>query len=137
MSEDEIFEKFKEIDPDFGKGNRLVKDKNNRLNFPKWTGISPKRKMVNLKIDSILLTSQLIYDIFILGITDSSQRPKCPICGKSCKYSSINDGYSKTCGSVDCCKNQSVIQFINCGLIMIIENSNLIHIKNGLVKKRI
>ena len=60
--------------------------------------------MVNLKIDSILLTSQLIYDIFILGITDSSQRPKCPICGKSCKYSSINDGYSKTCGSVDCCK---------------------------------
>lgn len=37
------------------------------------------------------------YDEYILGIDNSLNRPKCPICGKECKFINISLGYNMTC----------------------------------------
>lgn len=106
MTDEIIFKKFGELDPDFGKGNRISKI-NDRFIFPEWTKISPRKKMLNIKINGILLNSQMVYDIFILGITNIDQRPKCPICGKPCIYINFKSGYTKTCNS-DSCYRESI-----------------------------
>lgn len=107
MSEEEIFKILVSLDPDSGKKNRIIINNEDKIILPEWTKVKPKRKLINTKIENITVNSQILYDIFVLGLTDISQRPKCPICGKPCKYSNFNRGYSKTCGN-EMCTNQSI-----------------------------
>lgn len=48
------------------------------------------------------MNSQIWYDRHALGIDDSSDRPKCPYCGKERAWISIYAGYRPTCGSKEC-----------------------------------
>lgn len=53
------------------------------------------------------LKSQILYDIFELGINSEKDRPRCPFCGKPAKYYMYSYGYYTTCGDQQC-KNQRV-----------------------------
>ena len=45
-------------------------------------------------------TTQIYYDIVVLGLTDESQRPKCEVCGKENKFNGMVHGYSTNCSDV-------------------------------------
>lgn len=51
---------------------------------------------------------QLYYDIICLGLVSIFDRPRCIICGKTCEFTKIYLGYSKTCSS-DCRKSYKSI----------------------------
>lgn len=106
MSETDLFKSIISRDPTPGKQNRLKIISHNVIEVPGW--------FLGNSINSILITfgelkrkynitTQILYDILELGLTDISQRPKCPICEKTCKFSGISvGGYYKTCGNSDC-----------------------------------
>lgn len=50
------------------------------------------------------ITSQLIYDILVLGLTKIDDRPKCPICGKPIRFR--NNLIGKYCGYGKTCSNK-------------------------------
>ena len=61
-----------------------------------------KYKLLNRKLYSVGITPQILYDIGVLGLKNTKDRPKCS-CGKYCKFGrSFNDGYRKTCGDKNC-----------------------------------
>lgn len=45
------------------------------------------------------MTSQVYFDLVILGITKIEDRPKCKICGKSVKFGGLFEGYDTTCSN--------------------------------------
>lgn len=55
---------------------------------------------------SIGITVQTFYDVAILGLTDINQRPKCPICNKTCKFKFLSVGYLVTCNNSSCVKEK-------------------------------
>ena len=58
-------------------------------------------------------TTQLYYDIIVLGLIDESQRPKCRICGSDLKFDCISHGgYPATC-SKECHKELKRLDYLN------------------------
>lgn len=57
------------------------------MNFPKQLQ----------KYSKIPITSQIYYDIIILGITNQMNRPKCPICKNILNFDCLSHGYPVTC----------------------------------------
>lgn len=64
----------------------------------KW--VNSKRLKLSLK--EIGISTQDYYDKYVLEILDSSERPKCPYCGKECIFIEIGKGYRTTCGDEEC-----------------------------------
>lgn len=59
----------------------------------RWFKALPAARILN----KLGINIQSWYDRNVLRISDASQRPKCPICGKDCSFLNISKGYLKTC----------------------------------------
>ena len=107
MSEADLFKKFLSLKPsDEGKlldAVKIVQHKNRNVEvFKRYSWMDPgkdekyigKEKFIKYTLNKIGISFQIYYDIVVLGLTDISQRPKCPICGKECKFSGK---YNLTC----------------------------------------
>jgi hypothetical protein len=108
MTEEEIFKKLLSRNPNPGTKNSLIRE-NNLYKIPGWVFGSKenyleiKYKLLNRTLIKHGFTSQIFWDIYVLGLTNIDQRPKCPICNSSLKFQGIAfGGYYKTCGSRDC-----------------------------------
>lgn len=109
MLDDEvkIFTNFLLKDPTPGKTNRLIR-KGKIYQIPGWVFdkteefIEIPYKALNRRLIKIGFNSQIVYDILVLGLTDLSNRPKCPICNNPIRFESLNRGYFKTCGNSSC-----------------------------------
>lgn len=99
-TEEELFNELLKKDPNPGIPGRLIV-KNGKATIPGWIINKPD-------IDSITIlncnipkdtgfSSQLVYDILQLGLTDVNNRPKCWICNKSAMFLSLAKGYGKGC----------------------------------------
>lgn len=64
----------------------------------------PKSRVVSF-LSKYGISFQVYYDVVVLGLTSINQRPKCPICGKDCKFSYRLKTYLNYCG--DSCKGKS------------------------------
>lgn len=108
LSEEEQFKWFSSRDPNPGEKNRILyKDKH--FEFPDWVRDGEVKKTSSLKIKGgVIISSRVLYDVLVLGLEKfDDERPKCPVCGKPCKYKDIRIGYSKTCGDLKCI-NESI-----------------------------
>lgn len=103
-----MFDNIISKDPTPGIKNRLLLD-GDYLLIPNWmTGTNepdgyfrvPKHgtKKFYKKYN---LNNKILYDILVLGLTDINDRPKCPVCGKECKFRrnllGEYSGYSSHC----------------------------------------
>lgn len=106
------FNKLLKIDPNPGQKNRCHRI-DNILYVPGWVfGKEPnevevKYKKLNKVFNSIGYSTQLIYDILNLGLTNISDRPVCPICDKPTTFNNFWLGYTKTCKDYEC-RRQSI-----------------------------
>ena len=90
MTEFEIFYNLLQKDPLPGTKNRVFRI-NTDFILPGWIFDEEKDvligyKSANRKFSNIGLTSQIVYDILVLGLTDIKNRPKCPICEGESKF---------------------------------------------------
>lgn len=112
MKEKDIFNKLLSKDPTPGIKNRIIRD-NNQFKIPGWVFDSEKDFVfIKLKsINRIMLkhgfSSQILYDILILGLISIDDRPKCLICSKPSKFQNFTRGYYKTCGEKTCISKMS------------------------------
>lgn len=70
------------------------------INSSKLT-FSPKSNIIKF-LKAYDISFQVYYDIVVLGLTSPDQRPKCPICGKVCKFSYKTKSYLSYCDSLSC-----------------------------------
>ena len=89
----------------------MIKSKNSRFYLlnDKWVSSCSLGRELN----KIGLTIQEWYDTNILEISSPDERPKCPICGKECRFISIPGGYSLTCKNKECVNKLHGIHFSN------------------------
>lgn len=64
------------------------------------------------------ITSQIYYDLVILGITNIMDRPKCLVCGNFVKFRGLFEGYKSVC-SEECFKKLSCDRIISYGKLSI------------------
>lgn len=69
--------------------------------FPKWMSGKTEDewislKMLNKSLKLLGIDNQEYYDVMVLSISDSKDRPKCP-CGTYTRYCSPTIGYRKYC----------------------------------------
>lgn len=101
------FNSLLKIDPNPGEKNRCHRI-GNVLYVPGWVfgkeldKVEVKYKKVNRVFEGIGYSTQLIYDILSLGLTDINDRPICPICGKPTTFNNFWLGYTKTCKDFKC-----------------------------------
>lgn len=107
MTEIEMFSILNSINPTPGVSN-LARREGNIWILPGWVSgseekeIKVKFKRIKHLARSIGVSDRVLYDVLQLGLTDISQRPKCPICGKERKFDSFGRGYGATCSSKSC-----------------------------------
>lgn len=108
MSDKEMFNMLLSRNPNPGKKNDLVR-KDEVYKIPGWVFESSeevleiKSRLLTNFIGKHNLTSQIFWDVYVLGLTDIEQRPKCPICGADLIFRGIpKGGYGKICGSITC-----------------------------------
>lgn len=94
-------------DPTPGAKNRVSRNLDGSFILPRWVFDSPTDivvgcKSANRKFASVGLTSQIVYDILVLGLTSPLDRPVCPVCGQPLKFIRFSNGYSATCGKESC-----------------------------------
>lgn len=110
MTEKELFNKFYSLKPkevksfdDYSIPN-LGKRKGKKYKLYSWIAkeLLPETYLFNINrtLKRLGFTFQIYYDIVILGLTSIDQRPRCPYCGKLCKF--YGGKYSFTCGDNDC-----------------------------------
>lgn len=142
MNEDNKFKQLLSRNPCPGIKNTLVKE-DNFYKLPGWIlGESKGELCINTRnlaktLKKYNITDQIFYDIYVLGLTNVYQRPKCPICGNYLKFQSIALGYRKTCGSKECRSKYSKIEVENLWKNRIIEKYNLILIKSGQIERKL
>lgn len=110
--DEEIFNKLIVKDPELGKKNRLEKsDDGNYIIIPGWVTNQCDSYKVPVHgtkkfYKNFGLNNQVLYDVLILGLTDISQRPVCPICGNPIKFRNNLfgkfAGYNNACGNTKC-----------------------------------
>lgn len=112
MSELEKFKCLVTKDPFPGQKNRVKRVENLYL-IPGWVFnskddlIEVKYKKANKIFSELGYSSQIVYDVLILGLTDIKDRPRCPICNKELKFEKFSEGYLKSCGA-DSCKKECI-----------------------------
>lgn len=73
----------------------------NRNEYP----TSLENKLLNM----LGTTSQIFYDVCILGLESIDERPKCIICGEECEFKTIVEGYKNVC-----CSEHGMLASIKC-----------------------
>lgn len=108
MEEIQIFNKLLKLNPTPGKKHN-IKDIliNNVYILPGWINsnkdpIQVKYKNINKFLSSLGYTTQIFYDIFILGLCNIADRPVCPICKEKVDFINFIKGYNKTCKNKTC-----------------------------------
>ena len=113
MTEEEIFNILLSKNPQPGSKHSIesIKEENYCYRVPGWIfdkeeDLVSNRKSLGRKLKKQGISNQIFFDIFVLGMTDISQRPRCPICGKELEFKGISynsgEGYGATCGSKKC-----------------------------------
>lgn len=83
----------------------LIQD--NYIIIPKWL-ISTNKLLNKTRYPSAFgekvlnylgTTTQILYDVCVLGITSLKSRPKCAICGNDAMFLTITEGYKSACSS--------------------------------------
>ncbi len=109
MTENEIYKYYSSKNPNNGKKidfSQVIKIDNGvkKILLPSWISNSSKDSYYPIKIFAAKLkreysiTSQIYYDIVILGLSSPKDRPKCP-CGNYTKFIGIFYGYRTYCNS--------------------------------------
>lgn len=111
MNEKEMFDNLLKKDPSPGIKNRIIINENREIIIPGWM-IDSIEDYVNIGKKSTFhyankfgYTSQIMYDIGVLGLTSINDRPRCPICGNPVEFNIFTRGYFKTCKNPECSKN--------------------------------
>ena len=109
MTEKDKFDLLVSRDPCPGIRNRLQKTEDGAsFIIPGWVTNSVNNTLVSTKgmkkfYKDHNLTSQILYDVLVLGLTSIEERPKCPVCGKEIKYrgnlTGKYSGYNETCSN--------------------------------------
>ena len=107
--EELLFGEFLELNP--CKGNKYEdwftgEYQSLKIKLYSWFTIDGKDRFVSVKflqfelnkLCKIKINIQIYYDIIVLGLTDISQRPRCPICGNYCRF----EGFGKRRYLVTC-----------------------------------
>ena len=109
MSEEEIFDSFMSLNPFPGKKMtdwKIGKGQKIKIKLYKWMTLSGKEMYVSISrfsrlvpdLCKVAVTSQIYFDVIVLGITDLKERPKCINCGKFSRFIGLGErGYLKTC----------------------------------------
>jgi hypothetical protein len=87
--------------------HELIRGKGNKVEYfipEEWGGpIWVSRVSLRKELSKISYTPQEWFDRWILGIVDSSQRPKCIYCSNTLYFRRLSEGYrSNTCGGKTC-----------------------------------
>lgn len=114
MTELEMFKYLLDRDPSPGKSNRIELPKRLSISIPGWVLGDQENEVITVSrrylfkrlLEPVGITTQVLYDILMLGITSPTDRPRCVICGEPLKYNGISDGYAATCGKEECLREK-------------------------------